>query len=283
MNAQRRGEYTMTIRKQSVNNHAAEVHKPFLNGSVMDERTLKNCLVFFGSLLIVFFVAFIACASASFGNTILRLLFNTAVIVLAIVIFFNNGSKRGAEDVTRGEILYQRKEKGLEFSESEQKMCFHPFKGYTVGLIGTAPFILLAFWLAMNTTIQMTGAGALPSWMQSYTRRSDVGNALVSYLQPEGMKMFDLIRTVIRITVLPFVNLAGSSNKTGILLVERLSPLIFLIPAAAYGTGYLTGRSIRTQVHTAISMNDRKRIRREKKQRATRNSTNRGSEPEQLN
>ena len=129
----------------------------------------------------------------------------------------------------------------------------------------------------------MTGAGTLPSWMQAYTKRSDIGNALVSYLQPEGMKLLDYIRALVRIMVMPFVNIAGAGNKAGILLIERLSPLILLLPAASYGTGYLTGRNIRTQVHTAISTNDRKRIRRENRRRAARNGGGRRDEPEQLN
>ena len=83
--------------------------------------------------------------------------------------------------------------------------------------------------------------------------------------------------------VMPFVNIAGAGNKAGILLIERLSPLILLLPAASYGTGYLTGRNIRTQVHTAISTNDRKRIRRENRRRAARNGGGRRDEPEQLN
>lgn len=273
----------MTNRRQSGNKNIQEVHKPFLTGSVFDERTLKNCLFFFGSLIIVFFIAFIACATASFGNVILRLLFNAAVIILALFIFFNNGSKRGTDDVTRGEILYQKKEKGQEFTESERRICFHPMKGYLTALIGTLPFLILAVYLALNTSIQMTGAGTLPSWMQAYTKRSDIGNALVSYLQPEGMKLLDYIRALVRIMVMPFVYIAGAGNKAGILLIERLSPLILLLPAASYGTGYLTGRNIRTQVHTAISTNDRKRIRRENRRRAARNGGGRRDEPEQLN
>jgi hypothetical protein len=180
-------------------------------------------------------------------------------------------------------LLPQEKEKGQEFTESERRICFHPMKGYLTALIGTLPFLILAVYLALNTSIQMTGAGTLPSWMQAYTKRSDIGNALVSYLQPEGMKLLDYIRALVRIMVMPFVNIAGAGNKAGILLIERLSPLILLLPAASYGTGYLTGRNIRTQVHTAISTNDRKRIRRENRRRAARNGGGRRDEPEQLN
>ena len=67
-----------------------------------------------------------------------------------------------------------------------------------------------------------------------------------------------------------------------VLLLERLSPLILLLPAAVYGTGYRTGKKIRTRIHTVISENDRKRVRKEKKRIRERNSP-RIKGPEQLN
>lgn len=260
-----------------------EVRKPFLSGRITDERTLRNSLVFFGTAIVIFFVVMIACASAVFNSTVLRILLNTAVIVLALYIFFNNGTRRGTDDVTRGEILWQKQEKEQEVADSERRMCFHPMKGYVIGLIGSVPFLILTICLAATTTLQMTEAGTLPSWMQSFVRKSDIGAALISYTQPEGMTAVDFIRAIVRIILLPFVNLVGPSNKAGILLLERISPLIMLLPAAAYGTGYLTGKSVRTQVHTAISANEQKRIRTEKKRRAARNRQQSRREPEQLN
>ena len=260
----------------------SEVRKPFLTGSPCDERTVRSSLAFFGTMIMVFFIAFIACATASFESFILRFIMNAAVILLVYFILFNNGSKRGADDVTKGEILWQKKEKGQPISDGERKVCFHAAKGFMNGLIGSIPFILLAMYLALNTTLQMTEAGTLPSWMQAYTGRGDIGNALISYTQPEGMKAIDYIRAIVRITILPYVNITGNANKTGILLVERLSPLILLLPAAAYGLGYLSGKKTRTRIHTMISENDRKRIHREKR-RTVKSSEARSREPEQLN
>lgn len=265
-------------------NHAPEeIKKPFLTGSIFDERTIRSSLGFFGTLIIVFLVAFIACASASFGNFILRLLFNAAAIILALIIFYNSGTKRGADDVARGEILWQKKEKQIQFSHSEQKLCFHQMKGYLIGLIGSGVFILLAIYLALNTSISMTGSGTLPSWMQAYAKRSDIGNALVNYTQPEGMMTIDYIRAIVRVAIIPFVNIIGTANREGILIIERLSPLILLLPAAAYGTGYLGGKTIRTRIHTAISDNERKRARKEKKRRKGKPTATHSREPEQLN
>lgn len=260
-----------------------EVRKPFITGSITDENTVKSSLFFFGTLIVVFFIAFIACASASFSNLILRLAMNLAVTVLALVIFFSNGSKHGAEAVARGEILYQKKEKGRSFSDSEKRICYHAAKGFITGFAGTIPFLILAVVLAVNTSVQMTEAGTLPSWMQAYTNRSDIGNALVSYTQPEGMGAVDYIRALIRICIIPFVNIIGYSNKTGLCTLERLSPVILLLPAVSYGFGYMSGKNIRAKIHTAISENDKRRIRKEKKRKAAVNHNGNRREPEQLN
>ena len=108
----------------------------FLTGNATDERTIKSSLKFLGVLILVFVIAFIACASATFDSIILRILMNSAVIILSLYILYNNGSKRGTDDVARGEILWNKREKGQFFSESERKMCFHTMKGYLIGLIG---------------------------------------------------------------------------------------------------------------------------------------------------
>lgn len=273
----------MTMRnKPGRKTSTQEVSKPFLTGGSVDERTFRNSLVFFGTVIVVAFVAFVACATGSIGGTVLKIVINTAVIALSIYIFFNNGSKRGTDDVARGEILWQKQEKGQEIAVSEKKLCFHPMKGYLTGLIGTIPFLILTVCLALTATIQMTEAGALPSWTQSYLRRSDIGDALVSYTKPSGMTVIDFIRAIVRILILPFVNLVGTGNKAGILTLERLSPVVMLLPAAAYGTGYLTGKTVRSQIHTAISTNEQKRIRKENKRKAARRQATR-REPEQLN
>ena len=81
------------------------VRKPYLTGSITDENTLKAGLGFFGIMLITVFVAFIVCAAATFDSFILRLLMNTAVILVLLMIFYNKGAGRGAEAVARGEIL----------------------------------------------------------------------------------------------------------------------------------------------------------------------------------
>ena len=273
----------MEKKKQTGGTKVQEVRKPFLHGAVLDENTFKNSAKFFGLFIVIVFVSFIACSSTAFGGDILRIGLNAAVVLVVLMLFFNFGSNLGAEAVSRGEILWQKQEKGQSFSESERNLCFHPLKGYLIAFLGILLFLIAAIIFACITNIQTTDSGALPGWMQSYLRRGDVSNALVNYTEPEGMHFADYLRAFIRICILPFVNLVGHSNKTGMLTLERISPLILLLPVAAYGTGYISGKSIRTRIHTAISENEKKRIRRDKRKSRNQNRPVRRHEPEHLN
>ena len=260
-----------------------KVHKPFLCGSPLDEHSLKFSLLFFGSLLVCALFSFIICSSTGFAGTVLRVIINLIMIAVILSIYFNNGTNQGTDAVARGEILWQKKEKGQFFSDKEQSICFHKAKGFLIGLIGTAPLFVVALLFSLNTSMQMTDSGGLPSWMDAYTGRGDIGNALVQYLQPEGMNMVDYLRVVIRVCMMPFVNLIGYENKTGMLILERLSPLVMILPAVSYGLGYLTGRDVRTNVHTAILRNEKRRNRMEKKKSRNSQHVRETRGPEQLN
>ena len=260
------------------------VRKPYITGNAVDENTVKNSLLFFGGLFIVFFVSFVICAMTNGSGNIMRLIINPAVIILVLTVFFNRGSVHGAEAVARGEILWQKQEKGQTFSDSEKKICYHPLKAFVIGVAGTIPFIILGVILALNTKIQTTTAGTLPGWMQAYMRRDEVAAPLVAYTESAGMGLIDIIRIIVRFAVMPFVSLVGADNYAAVYWVEVLSPLILLIPALTYGIGYLSGPSLRSRVHTAISENNRKRIRRERKERRLRAGISaKPKEPEKLN
>ena len=237
------------------------VRKPYITGNAVDENTVKNSLLFFGGLFIVFFVSFVICAMTNGSGNIMRLIINPAVIILVLTVFFNRGSVHGAEAVARGEILWQKQEKGQTFSDSEKKICYHPLKAFVIGVAGTIPFIILGVILALNTRIQTT-----------------------TYTESAGMGLIDIIRIIVRFAVMPFVSLVGADNYAAVYWVEVLSPLILLIPALTYGIGYLSGPSLRSRVHTAISENNRKRIRRERKERRLRAGISaKPKEPEKLN
>ena len=259
------------------------VTKPFLKGSPTDENTWKSALGFFGIMILMCFMTFLVCSMTSLENTFLRILLNGAVVVLVLLIYEQRGLSTGAEAVAKGETMYQRQERGLNVAASERRLCYHPLKGFLTGLLGTLPFVLLAVVLAFTAQKTRTGYGTLPGWMEVYTRRSDIGGALVAYTNPAGLDFGDIIRVAGRLMMMPFVSLIGATHKDGLLILERLSPLVMLLPAIAYGLGYTRGVSVRTRVHTEIAENTKRRVRREKKQRKARALNLKPKGPQQLN
>ena len=258
------------------------VVKPFLTGNPVDEQTWKGALTFFGVLLLVAFMTFMVCGALTMDNIVLRVGLNSMVEVLILLVMFNSATSRGADAVARGEILWQKQEKGQTFAASEKSICFHPAKGYIMALIGTIPFLICAILLAVTTKRQTTSFGTLPGWISAYQGRSDIGNALTAYTQTVGMSVEDVLRIIVRIVLMPFVSMIGGENREGMLTLERLSPVLVLLPALAYGTGYLRGKSVRTQIHTGIAESNTRRARRERKARKAR-MTQKPRTPEQLN
>lgn len=261
--------------------NAAVTAKPFRTGSPTDESTLIRALKFFGSLLLVAFMTFIICSMTSFSSAILRIGVNCLIEVMILIIFYYKGIDYGTEGVAKGEILYQHIQKGIEVTEGEKRVPFNRCKGFVIGFSGSLLIFILAVILAVTAERSMTGAGVLPSWTESYLRRTEIGGALVSYANADPINVTDILRIIIRLTMMPFISMAGSENRDLLLTIERFSPLIALLPAIAYGAGYLQGPARRKLIHTEIAQNRKKRIRKEKRERKARSSVSKG--PQQLN
>ena len=119
--------------------------------------------------------------------------------------------------------------------------------------------------------------GSLPSWLAGYESRADISLALAYYKDRVPFGVADALRLVVRLMVFPFINLAGTRNADGILLVERLSPLLVLIAPMFYGVGYHRGEHYRAMVHGGIATNAKRAARKKKKQQQQRRQ-----EPRQL-
>lgn len=256
--------------------------KPYLTGKPTDENTVKSALKFFGILLLVMLMTFLVSSVANVDNNVIRIIINVMVESIILLIFYSKGADQGTEAVARGEILYQHIEKGQDVAESERRIPFHRAKGYLIGLAGSVIFLVLALVFLPNAQKQMVGSGMLPSWMESYMRRTEVGPALVQYTQASPVTFADILRLIVRLSVMPFISIAGTENKDLLLLMEKLSPLLVLLPAISFGTGYLQGPARRTLIHTEIAKNTKRRISRERKARKAR-AAREPKGPEQLN
>lgn len=255
------------------------VSKPFLKGSAADSTTAKSAVSFFFSLFLVVVANFLLSGVSMWEAAWMNILFNSALVLVIVAVYYQNGSAKGAVAVNHGEVMYQREADGRTVHPKDRALCYHPLKGLLIGLLGTVPVLICAVLLGVVAQKQYTGMGVLPSWIGTLQRQREMGDALAIYAGNAGMEMEDILRIIVRMFIMPWVNMVGVTNRDGLLMLERLSALVVLLPAAGYGLGYLQGTKIRTVVHTNIALGKRKRAHKENKQRKAR--INKG--PEQLN
>ena len=254
------------------------VTKPFLQGSVTDRATAKDAAKFFGSTVLMLVLFLLLCSMMMWDSLLLRLITNGVVLAMAYILFYAAGVSKGSLAVNQGEMMYQREQQGKNVDPGDRRACYHPLKGYVTGALGVLPLFLCALAFAFIAQRQMYGLSVLPSWLEGYMRRSDIGGALAYYSVHDPIGVEDVLRMIVRMMDMPLVSILGTDNADRLLLLERLSPLLALLPGALYGFGYTRGVAARTRVHSSIAAANRKHRRKEKKLRQRRMQG-----PEQLN
>ncbi len=257
-----------------------KVSKPYLRGDMYDRTTIPGALKFFAGTVVMAVIFLVVCMMMNWEQTWLNIAVNSAVLLLTYMMFAQFGMNAGADAVNQGEIMYAREEKGRPVADWERKLCYHPLKGLLTGLIGSVPILLCSIVLALIAERQMSGIGTLPSWVGSMEGRPEFGAALAVYHETGSLTLQSAMRLIVRMTTMPFVNMIGAGNSDGMLLLERISPILNLLPAVAYGLGYINGVGVRTTVHTNIALGKKKAKRKQAKERRSR-IQRRG--PEQLN
>lgn len=257
------------------------VVKPYLKGSAADSGTIKSGVFFYFAMLLMVLANLLLGSMAMWDIAWLNILFNAVLVLMIYAVFYMNGAGKGTAAVNQGEMMLQRQQAGREVSDKEKTACYHPCKGLVIGLIGSLPILLCAVVLAFVAQLQYSGLGALPGWIENLQRQPEMAAALAFYHDTGAMTVEDTTRLLVRLHMLPYVNMVGANNREGLLVLERISPLIMLLPALSYGVGYMQGVRMRTKVHTDIAAGKRKRAQKERRQRQARTRVNKG--PEQLN
>jgi len=259
-----------------------KVTKPYLRGDVIDRTTFSGALKVFVGTVVMAIVFLIIGVMMTWDIGWLNILINLLIVLAVYMFFYQTGLTSGADAVNQGEIMYSRQEKGRPVADWERSMCYHPLKGLVNALIGSIPLVLCSVVLACIAQRQVTNLGVLPSWLSAIEGREEIGGALAYYHETGSMSLESALRLIIRMSTMPFVNMIGAADKDGMLLLERISPILNVLPAIAYGVGYMGGVGVRTNVHTNIALGKKKAKRKQaKERRARRQQVRRG--PEQLN
>ena len=256
------------------------IQKPFLRGRMIDRGLPGGALKFFGSTLLMVFVYFISMVVADSGT--LSIIFSAAILLVTWLIFWQSGMASGTDGVSQGEIMYQRREKGRPVADWELEQCYHPFKGLIVALVGSIPIFVCCLILALIAKRQMTPVGVLPQWVQGMADRPEIAGGLQVYRQEVALELEVVMRIIVHVILAPWVNIVGAENKDAILLLERLGPVLTLIPAAVYGVGYTFGKMQRALVHGNIALGKQKQQKKQRREQRARKKAA-GSGPNQLN
>lgn len=259
----------------------APVTKPFMKGSIYDSGTIKSAIYFYFGLLLMVLANLLLGSMAAWDIAWLNIVFNAVLVLMIYAVFYANGANKGTAAVNHGEMMLQRQESGRTVDAKDRAACYHPGKGFLIGVLGSIALLGCAVVLAVTAKMQYSGMGALPSWIGTLQRQPEMQAALAYYNQPAVLTVEDITRLLVRLHILPYVNMVGSTNRAGLLLLERISPVIALLPALSYGLGYTQGVRMRTRVHTDIAAGKRKRAQKERRQRQARVKAAKG--PEQLN
>ncbi|MHC1786281.1 MAG: hypothetical protein AB9880_04420 [Christensenellales bacterium] len=245
----------------------ALVFKPFLMGSWLSWFAARRGLKLLAYQMAFVFVYLFIGQALLFDSLYLRLASNLLVVLGFSALMYNDGAKAGLDDVAFAEIALQRQNQGKTAGKAELDRCFHPAKGFFTVLAGMAPLVLLCAVFAVIAQVQVYQLGALPSWLQPYERRADVGLALGYYRQSQAFGLTDGLRIAVRLIIFPYINMAGSGSRSTLLLLERLSPLLALIIPTGYALGYLQGKRLRAGIHGAISSDARRRVQRQRREK----------------
>ncbi len=254
------------------------VFKPHARGKILDCNTFKRALVVFVMGLVVCFLHLLIATALNFNSVFLRVLLNAGLIAGTLYVFFNTGAREGFEDVNAGEITQLHLDKGREVDPKTLDRGFHPAKGFVIGLLGIGLYLILALIHAFTAQKQGYSLQSLPAWVNAYMGEDSIGAPLAYYSISAPFVFTDLLRILLRIVIMPYVNIIGTHSPDALLTVDRLSPLFVLLPALCYGIGYLQGPVQRAQIHGDIQRNIRRK-RKKARQKATRQGRN---EPKQL-
>lgn len=259
---------------------AMYIPKPFLRGKPWDSLCMRAVLAMMGSYVLLMIAFLLMGVMMIIGNAIIRIALNAALLLGSYLVFYSFGMGSGTQAVGQGEILHNRLERGESLHKGEQDCCYHPLKGFLVGLIGTLPVLICGMILAFVAHRQMTGFGALPAWVDALSGHEEVNGPLAYYAISTGLGLEDMMRIVVRISIMPWVNIFDSTNMDAMLTLERVAPIIIALPALFYGVGYTRGPRNRARVHGDIAMGKKKaakKARREHKRKVE------ARKPQQLN
>ena len=251
------------------------VHKPYQKGTPTGGKLKRRALKVFGLMVAIALIYLVVGSVLTFGNAFLRCAVNVLLLLAGMMLLYSAGLQEGDSDVAFSEIVYQRIQSGKKADEEDIRRCYHPLKGLVIALLGISPLLLIAIVFAFLARKQVYVLQTLPSWVGAYENVDGIGQALSYYSRPSSLQAVDVLRIIVRVFTLPYINIVTTDNTTAMYVIDKLSPLVILLPALFYWVGYVRGALSRALVHGSIASNNRRRSRMAKRRQRERQQKNR--------
>mgnify|MGYP002545110190 FL=1 len=155
-----------------------------------------------------------------------------------------NASLIGVADADASHAADKLEKLGRPLSRREEAACYQPMKALCACLIVFGVPLVLGAYLAATAEPYTYALQDLPSWLTgTYGAREDVMAPLAAYAQTASVSARDIIRLIVRLTVLIYINLFPDP-QTMTQLVDQLTPLMVLSYPVACMIGYLRAPAV---------------------------------------
>ena len=236
------------------------VYKPYLKGNAVSLLAVKRGLKLLGYALIFMVLNLFVGTVFNFENSpFLRILLNGVLVGVYAMLLYFDGVNTGDGDVAFAEIQYTHQQAGETVSKADRDHCFHPAKGFVTVLFGLLPLVLICLAFALTAQKTTYALQALPSWVSAFSSQEEITAPLAYYNRTVPFAVVDGLRVFVRILLYPYYNMVGMRNADGVLLLDRLSPLLAVLPFLFYGVGYVFGLRSRAMTHGGIAHARRRR------------------------
>ncbi len=239
------------------------VYKPYLKGPAFNSGVIKLAMKLFSYQIIFVVLYLLMSMPLSSGSTVLRAVVALAVVLICGTFVFAEGQRVGVSEAAHGEISYNRREEGKEVDPKDLNQSFNPVKPVIVVAIAVLIPFLICLAYALVATQEEYTLQLLPSWASSASGFDDAAG-LAYYNAGRAFGIQDLLRILTRTLIFPFVTIVPTTEYAARLTVDRLSPILVILPFLGYLPGYWTGRRLRANMHGDIDKNKR-RVNRQRK------------------
>ena len=178
------------------------------------------------------------------GSMALRAVISLAILSGVLLMLYSEGLTRGVADADASHAADKLEKLGRPLSRREEAACYQPMKALCACLIVFGVPLVLGAYLAATAEPYTYALQDLPSWLTgTYGAREDVMAPLAAYAQTASVSARDIIRLIVRLTVLIYINLFPDP-QTMAQLVDQLTPLMVLSYPVACMIGYLRAPAV---------------------------------------